>query len=1127
MEKASHKRGTELIERERVEQVQNESERYARSLLRLSRKLEQAQTYSEALNAALEEVKAILGYQNVWTYLLSEDKEHLHLLTITGEKSQMVSNDFPTLTVKGDPFLEEIFAGSDIVLVEDARIDPRTNKDIVAQLGNRTIVNVPIILMEKHLGAFGTGSFGDEGVRVPTPSQLEYLRALASHMAVTLDRIRLLLESKQAEESLRTSEERYRILIEQASDGIFIADPQGHYTDVNSSGCAMLGYSREELFKLTLRDVIDPDDLAAHPLRLSELQEGKNLLVERKLRRKDGTTFFVELSAKMLPNGYYQAMIRDISQRKQAEEVLKESEERFRLIVNTTLDVVIVMDANGLITEWNAQAEAVFGWSRNEVKGRSLAATIIPADMRDAHRSGLKRFLESGEGPLLNQRIEVMALRRNGEVFPAELSITPLKTAESYIFSAFLRDVTERKRAEERQHFLASASRTLASSLDYETTLATVAQLAVPKIADWCTVYLTTPEGGIEQVALAHANPEKVKWAHELQKRYPPDPNAPRGVAQVIRSGQSEFMPEIPAELLEPLKKDPEMSRLLDELQLTGSMSVPLTLREKTLGAVSLVSAESRLRYTPQDLELAEELARRIAIAVENARLYRSAQELNQALEQRVIERTVQLQESEEKFSKAFLSSPAAVSIASMPDGRYINVNEALAKLTGYSKEELIGHTSAELNLVDNPTARTKILEATQKYGFARNVEIQIRTKSNQIVDVLTSIEQIELSGQPCMLSVNYDITERKRAEGKFRGLLESAPDAIVVVDKEGHIQLINSQTEKMFGYQRDELLGQPVEAIVPKRFRKKHVKNREDYFIEHPTRPMGIGLDLFGLRKNGNEFPIEISLSPLETEDGILVSAAIRDITERKRAEADIQKLNQDLKQRAAQLEAANKELESFSYSVSHDLRAPLRSIDGFSQILLEDYGNQIPVEGVNYLERVRAAAQRMAVLIDDLLNLARVTRAALNPRLINLSEMAEGISKTLKEESPDRNVFLSIMPGLMVEGDPHLMHIVLENLLSNAWKFTSKKEQAVIEFGQQNHKTKERTFYIRDNGTGFDMAYVNKLFGVFQRLHSVSEFPGTGVGLATVHRIIAIHGGRIWAEGEEGKGATFYFTL
>ncbi len=196
----------DITERKHTEEMLRENERHASSLLRLSKKLEQAQTYSDALDAALDEVKLVLSYQNVWTYLMSDDKQSLHLLTITGEKSGMVVNDFPKFEVKGDPFLEEIIEGKDIVVVEDARTDPRTNKEIVAQLGNRTIVNVPIILMDTHLGAFGTGSFGDEGVQIPTSSQLDYLRALASHMAVTLDRIHLFTERKQAEEALLESE---------------------------------------------------------------------------------------------------------------------------------------------------------------------------------------------------------------------------------------------------------------------------------------------------------------------------------------------------------------------------------------------------------------------------------------------------------------------------------------------------------------------------------------------------------------------------------------------------------------------------------------------------------------------------------------------------------------------------------------------------------------------------------------------------------------------------------------------------------------------------------------------------------------------------------------------------------
>ncbi len=483
----------------------------------------------------------------------------------------------------------------------------------------------------------------------------------------------------------------------------------------------------------------------------------------------------------------------------------------------------------------------------------------------------------------------------------------------------------------------------------------------------------------------------------------------------------------------------------------------------------------------------------------------------------------------EEKFHSLLEAVPDATMIVD-EHGKILLVNTQTEKLFGYDRNTLAGKPVETLvpkrfqNIHPRHRQRFAIEPQVRPMGIGLDL-YGLRADGHEF-PVEISLSPLQTKEGNLTVAAIRDVTRRQRAEKKFRGLLESAPDATVVVDKLGIINLINSQTEKLFGYGRAELVGQTIEILVPKRLRKKHSKHREGYYVEHPFRPMGVGLQLFGLRKNGTEFPLEISLSPLESEDGLLVSAAIRDITDRKQVEEDIKQLNQDLKQRAAQLEAANKELESFSYSVSHDLRAPLRSIDGFSHILIEDYGGQLPPEGIGYLERVRAAAKRMAELIDDLLNLARVTRSPLQLKLTNLSAMVESISNSIKEENPQRNVALSIMPDLMVSGDPHLLHIALENLVSNAWKFTSKKEYALIEFGQQS-KTSERTFFLRDNGTGFDMAYVNKLFGVFQRLHSVSEYPGTGVGLATVHRIITIHGGRIWAEAEEGKGATFFFTL
>ena len=226
------------------------------------------------------------------------------------------------------------------------------------------------------------------------------------------------------------------------------------------------------------------------------------------------------------------------------------------------------------------------------------------------------------------------------------------------------------------------------------------------------------------------------------------------------------------------------------------------------------------------------------------------------------------------------------------------------------------------------------------------------------------------------------------------------------------------------------------------------------------------------------------------------------------------------------AQLEAANRELEAFCYSVSHDLRAPLRGIDGFSQALLEDYSQNLDQIGKQHLERVRAAAQRMSALIDDLLDLSRITRAEIQREQIDLSEMALAVAQELSQHDPARKVEFAIAPDLEAEGDPGLLHAVLENLLGNGWKFTSRRPAARIEFGRIQANG-ESVFFVRDNGAGFDPAYAQRLFGAFQRLHATAEFPGTGVGLASVQRIIHRHGGRLWAEGAVNEGATFFFTL
>ena len=358
-----------------------------------------------------------------------------------------------------------------------------------------------------------------------------------------------------------------------------------------------------------------------------------------------------------------------------------------------------------------------------------------------------------------------------------------------------------------------------------------------------------------------------------------------------------------------------------------------------------------------------------------------------------------------------------------------------------------------------------------------------------------------------------------RTADAKLRGLLEAAPDAMIIVEGDGRIALVNAQAERLFAYPRDELLGQRVEMLIPERFRRQHAAHRGLYAASPRTRAMGTGLELYGRRKDGSEFPVEISLSPLVTEQGTLFSSAIRDVTERKQAE-------DDLRRARAEVEGANRDLEAFSFSVAHDLRAPLRAIDGFSQALQEDCADKLEAEGLDYLQRVRASAKQMSQLIDGLLGLARVTRGELAREEVDLGRIARQAGRRLRDSAPARDVELVVSDGLVAEGDPRLLTAVVENLLSNAWKFTAGRAQPRIEIGRTNVEG-QSAFFVRDNGVGFEQTYAHKLFAPFQRLHKASEFEGSGIGLATVQRIVRRHGGRIWAEGAVDRGATFYFTL
>jgi PAS domain S-box-containing protein len=346
-----------------------------------------------------------------------------------------------------------------------------------------------------------------------------------------------------------------------------------------------------------------------------------------------------------------------------------------------------------------------------------------------------------------------------------------------------------------------------------------------------------------------------------------------------------------------------------------------------------------------------------------------------------------------------------------------------------------------------------------------------------------------------------------------FAAFLDAAPDAMLCVDSGGRITMVNAQAESLFGYQPEELAGQLVEVLVPDVSRAVHAQHRATYTADPKDRPMGSRIQLSGRRRDGSTFPADISLANIDTDRGILVTAAVRDMTSRQQA--------------LEELEQANRNLESFAYSVSHDLRAPLRALSGFSAALLEECADGLGEAGRGYAERIQAASKQMATLIDDLLLLARVARAEINLQDVDLGAEVADIAGELQRGRPDRHVRFTIQQPVWVLADRDLVRTVLQNLLDNAWKFTSGRDDALIDFAAAPAADGRVCCHVRDNGAGFDSAYAAKLFQPFERLHSAREFPGTGIGLASVRQIVERHGGRTWAEGTAGAGATFYFTL
>ncbi len=475
---------------------------------------------------------------------------------------------------------------------------------------------------------------------------------------------------------------------------------------------------------------------------------------------------------------------------------------------------------------------------------------------------------------------------------------------------------------------------------------------------------------------------------------------------------------------------------------------------------------------------------------------------------------------ADEKFLRLLEAAPDAMILVDH-SGAIVLVNSQTESLFSYKRHELIG-SKVELLVPErfrknHPVHRVGYMETAgvRPMGMGLNL-FGLRADGSEF-PVEISLSPIDTEEGRFIIAAVRDVAARRQAEEMFRGLLESAPDAMVIVDRLGKIRLVNSQTEAVFGYSREELIGERLEKLVPERYGEIHPKHRTSYFEEPRVRRMGGGLELFARRKDGSEFPVEISLSPLETEDGILVNAAIRDVSEMRRTEA--------IARMAEELKRSNAELEQFAYVASHDLQEPLRAVAGSVQMLQLRYEDKLDERANEFITHAVEGATRMQSLLNDLLTYSRVGTRGQTFAPTDFNKVVKAVTDDLAVAVRENNAVIRAAELPTLPADEVQMIQLFQNLIANAIKFKGDNAPQ-IQVGAEDCG-RHWQFSIEDNGIGIDVQYADRVFVIFQRLHTRKEYPGTGIGLAICKRIVDRHNGKIWFESNENKGTTFFFTL
>src|SRR5512143_76487 len=566
------------------------------------------------------------------------------------------------------------------------------------------------------------------------------------------------------------------------------------------------------------------------------------------------------------------------------------------------------------------------------------------------------------------------------------------------------------------------------------------------------------------------------------------------------------------------------------------------TTRRKAVKKSGERNAGPRTPCEQESKRLIEELeSHKIELEMQNEELRQMQDELGES--------NRALSESEKEFRTMFELSAMGMAEVDIKTKRFVRANRKFCELTGYTAEELHKLTIAEITHPDDRGPDAETIQRAMRGETAGWVSEKryLRKNRDHIWIKVTGAVIFDDKQHPSrLIGAVEDITRYRQAEmalreseNRYRLLFERAGDAILILEAEGEqaglIVAANRTAAVMHGYADGELVGRNItELDVPAAAREV------PGMIKRMLTGEWVKKEIFHRRKDGSVFPCEISAGLLEFLDHKYILAFDRDITERRQAETmnaalmeDMQrelaarkKLEAALKLSNAELEAVNQELEAFAETVSNDLRTPLRSIEGFIQALMEDRGDRLDEVGKDYCRRVYSASRRMAQLIEAMQSMARLTSGELREQVADLSAAAQVAAYELKKKEPGRHVKFIIAEGVKAKGDTDMLRLVIENLFDNAWKFTGRHPAARIEFGVTD-LAGQRAYYVRDDGAGFPMEYADRLFQPFRRLHASAEFPGIGIGLAIAHNIIRRHGGRMWAEAEVEKGATFFFTL